>query len=102
LNDSTDTDVIIGTETWLNDSTDTDVIIGTETWLNDSIYSSEVIPTDQFDVYRNDRVNSKGGGVLVAVRKTLVSSKIFKSNNNELLAVKLHHTYRSSIICAYL
>jgi hypothetical protein len=86
----------------LNDSTDTDVIIGTETWLNDSIYSSEVIPTDQFDVYRNDRVNSKGGGVLVAVRKTLVSSEIFKSNNNELLAVKIHHTYRSSIICAYL
>jgi hypothetical protein len=35
LTDSTDTDVIIGTETWLNDSTDTDVIIGNETWLND-------------------------------------------------------------------
>ena len=63
-------------------STDTDVIIGTETWLNDSIYSSEVIPTDQFNVYRNDRVNSKGGGALVVVRKTLVSSEIFKGNNN--------------------
>jgi hypothetical protein len=47
-------------------------------------------------------VNSKGGGILVTVRKTLVSSEIFKSNNNELLAVKIHHAHRSSIICAYL
>lgn len=60
-----------------------------------------MIPTDQFDVHRNDRVNSKGGGDLVTVRKTLVSSEIFKRINNERLAVRIHHTHGSSIICAY-
>jgi hypothetical protein len=67
------------------------LIIGTETWLNNTIYSSEIIPTDQYDVYRNDRDNSRGGRVLIAVRKTLISSEIFKSNDTELLAVKIHH-----------
>ena len=44
------------------ETTETDVLIGTETWLNNSIYSSEIIPTDQFDVYRNDRDKGKRGG----------------------------------------
>jgi hypothetical protein len=44
----------------LLETTEADVLIGTETWLNDSIYSSEIIPTGQFDVYRNDRDKGKG------------------------------------------
>ena len=42
------------------ETTEADVLIGAETWLNDSIYSSEIIPTDQFHVYRNDRDKGKG------------------------------------------
>lgn len=64
-------------------SSETDIIIGTETWLNNTIYSSEIIPTGQYDEYRNDRDKSRGGGVLIAVRKTLISSEIFKSNDTE-------------------
>ena len=63
------------------------VLIGTETWLNDSIYSSEIIPTGQFDVNRNDRDKGKGGGVLIAVRRSLICSEIFKRNNTELIYI---------------
>ena len=44
----------------LLETTEANVLIGTETWLNDSIYSTEIIPTGQFDVYRNDRDKGKG------------------------------------------
>ena len=63
------------------------VLIGTETCLNDSIYSSEIIPTGQFDVNRNDRDKGKGGGILIAVRRSLICSEIFKRNNTELIYI---------------
>ena len=52
-------------------------------------------------VYRNDRDKSRGGGVLIAVRKTLISSEIFKSNDTELIAVKIHHNHRPTVLAAY-
>ena len=53
------------------DSIQPDIIIGTETWLHKGVYSSEIFPED-YIVYRKDR-DSKGGGVLVAVKKDLKS-----------------------------
>jgi hypothetical protein len=47
------------------------------------------------------RDKSRGGGVLIAVRKTLISSEIFKSNDTELLAVKIHHNHRPTVLAAY-
>ena len=73
----------------LVETTETNIIIGTETWLNNSIHSSEVIPTDQYNIFRNDREGSKGGGVLIAV------------HNTELIAVKIHHNQRSIILSAF-
>ena len=35
------------------------------------------------------------------VRKTLISSEIFKSNDTELLAVKIHHNHRPTVLAAY-
>jgi exonuclease III len=60
--------------------TDNDVICLTETWLNDSVNTLELFPI-HFNIYRKDRdlaVNSKkdGGGVLIAVRKSLISERI--------------------------
>jgi hypothetical protein len=75
-------------------------IIGTETWLNNSIHSSEVIPTDQYNIFRNDREGSKGGGVLIAVHNSIICSELFKSNNTELIAVKIHNQ-RSIILSAF-
>ena len=47
-------------------------IIGlTETWLRDSILTSEILPTG-YTIYRLDHP-SRGGGVLLAVKETIVS-----------------------------
>lgn len=85
----------------LLETTEADVLIGTVTWLNDSICL--FIPTGQFDLYRNDCDKGKGGGIFIAVRRSLISSEMFKINNVELISVKVHHSIskRSSIISAF-
>ena len=46
-------------------------IIGiTETWLDSSIKDSE-IRLDNYNIFRNDRVGSRGGGVLFYVHRSL-------------------------------
>nr|XP_054769536.1 uncharacterized protein LOC129277373 [Lytechinus pictus] len=51
-----------------------DIIFGTETWGNDTISNSELFLThlDTYDIWRKDR-NDGHGGVLIAVRKTLLA-----------------------------
>ena len=53
---------------------DSDVIVGTETWLKDLVNSSEILPSN-YTVYRKDRpVSAKGFahcGVLIAVKNNL-------------------------------
>jgi hypothetical protein len=67
--------------------------------LSRTVVSKNLIIISLKKVYRNDRDKSRGGGVLIAVRKTLISSEIFKSNDTELLAVKstiiIDHVNRS-------
>ena len=47
-------------------------IIGiTETWLDSSIKDSE-IHLDNYNIFRNDRADSRGGGVLLYAHKSLV------------------------------
>jgi hypothetical protein len=65
----------------LVETTETDIIIGTETWRNNSIHSSEIIPTDQYNIFRNDREGSKGGGhgVLMAVHNRILIPTTYNS-----------------------
>lgn len=56
------------------------IIVLTETWLNSSFYSSEYF-NSSFIVYRTDRevtgsIQQLGGGTLIAVTKSLVSSSL--------------------------
>ena len=57
----------------LVEETKCDVIIGTETWLTDQIQNSELL-LDDFDIFRKDR-KTRGGGVLIAIKKTYVQKK---------------------------
>lgn len=69
------------------DSTDPDVIIGTETWLDPNIKSSEIIPDYQnYDIERRDRPTDPHGGVLLAAKKILELGNINKSTNIELIS----------------
>lgn len=52
----------------------------TETWLNDSILDNEILGND-YNIFRYDRnlktSNKKtGGGVLIAINSSLISSKV--------------------------
>ena len=57
----------------LIDSTNPDIVIATETWLDPTITNNQVFPPN-YTVWRKDRENAKGGGVLIAVENTCLSS----------------------------
>lgn len=57
----------------LVDSSKPDVILGCETWLRSTITTQEVMPPG-YVTYRNDRSDGYGG-VVVAVKDTLISSE---------------------------
>ena len=52
------------------ESTQADIVIGTESWLNPSIKPQEVFPSD-FNCYRKDRSTGEGGGVFILVSKEI-------------------------------
>jgi hypothetical protein len=59
----------------LIESTKPDIIIATETWLDPSITDNQVFP-DNFKLWRNDRKTGTGGGVLIAVKDSILSTDI--------------------------
>ena len=68
--------------------------MGTETWLNPSITNSEIFPPE-FDVYRRDR-SSRGGGTLVATKKSLISHQIPSNPSAEAVLVSVQTNDKSS------
>ena len=77
------------------------IIIFTETWLNDSFTNQEIFGNDWL-VYRNDRdyqnlnVN-RGGGVLIAIHKSIPSEglEIIHSNLFEIVFVKIKSKFKN-------
>jgi hypothetical protein len=60
------------------------VVCLTETWLSSDVRDSEILPLEEFNIYRQDR-NSHGGGVLVAVHSSIISKQLdIKCNCNSL------------------
>ena len=66
---------------------DNDIILGTETWLDESIQNSELLLSD-YDNFRRDRP-TRGGGVLVAIKKSLLSEHISTSETSETISWKI-------------
>jgi hypothetical protein len=69
----------------LVETTETDIIIGTETWRNNSIHSSEIIPTDQYNIFRNDREGSKNNLQFTGWHVTPLGRIIFQVNQSVIL-----------------
>ena len=58
------------------DSYKPDIIVGTETWLAPDLYDSEYIPPELGStVYRRDRTDQKGQGVIILVNSNLISEE---------------------------
>ena len=70
-----------------------DILVFNETWLSNDINSAELQLFD-YNIYRKDRSSdtssfSRGGGVLIAVRKIFASTVLSANNNIEQLFVKI-------------
>lgn len=81
-----------------------DVIIFTETWLKDNVFNSEIL-CNKYQIYRYNRNNRNGGGVLIAVSCRFVSESIStcSSDNTEFICVmiKLKHN-KIYLTCSYI
>lgn len=81
------------------DDNRTDIAIFTETWLTSDIRNDELLQDKQsFSFFRRDRLDRRGGGVMVLVKDTLVSSPVAKMSKSEILCVNIslaHHTTNS-------
>nr|CAH7752017.1 unnamed protein product [Callosobruchus chinensis] len=52
-----------------------DIIALTETWLNQNV-DSDLLSLDGYQLFRNDRIDSRGGGVLIYIANRIRCSKI--------------------------
>ena len=71
----------------LIESSQPDIIVGSETWLSDKIGSQEIFPPELgFDVIRRDRPKDPHGGVLIAAKGDLGLTQTHCSQTTELIA----------------
>ncbi|XP_030834551.1 uncharacterized protein LOC115921326 [Strongylocentrotus purpuratus] len=56
------------------DSSDPDIILGTETWLNSNIHIAKLFPPS-YELIRNDRSDGYGG-VLIALKKEIIFERL--------------------------
>lgn len=81
------------------ENSDCDILLLTETWLNFEIADTEILPDlDQFSIFRKDRDDRRGGGVLIAVRKHIVCFVIDTGAMIEILWVCIAHNTSKMII----
>lgn len=57
----------------------------TETWLHPDVSDSEIFPDfNNYNLYRQDRVGRRGGGVLIGIKKSLSSFSIPTNSSLEI------------------
>lgn len=88
-------------------STQYNVLIFTETWLNNTFFNSEIFGDDWL-VYRRDRDykatnTTRGGGVLIAVHKSISSEEIAvtQGHSSEQVWVKISGNDSSVVLGVY-
>ena len=80
------------------------ILVFTETWLKPQIRDTEIL-SDQYQIYRKDRLNKMGGGVFIAVHNSIASEHIFVTEHPkiEFVCVKLKYLNCNFIItCSYI
>jgi len=66
------------------------IVIGTESWIKLEIQPSEIFPLD-YITYRDDRIDTMGGGVFILVASHLISCELdeFQCPNSKVLWVQI-------------
>ena len=87
----------------LIETTCSNIILGTETWLSDDILSTYFLDQSLgVTVHRRDRPNDPHGGVLIAAKNNLLMINIDKRNDLEFIPgiLKITNTKRM-MLCSY-
>lgn len=81
------------------DSCCADIVVLSETWLSAKIPNSELFSCHKhYTVYRADRPNRTGGGVLIALSNSLVASPVHINSSLELLWLTAECSYKQMIL----
>ena len=75
------------------------ILCVTETWLCDFVSDGEILPVN-YVLYRKDRP-SRGGGVLVATRQSVISSIIPSPSDLEIVSIKIGLHNDLALCCVY-
>lgn len=85
----------------LIDSSDADIVVLTETWLSHKIQNNEILnTTKQFNIYRQDRTDRTGGGVLIAISDHIDSFCVRVVANIEIICVGVTLNFKKIILIA--
>lgn len=82
---------------------DYDIVIFTETWLGPELFSHEFFPK-KYDVFRYDRADNRGGGVLIAINSNALNGEVHSTNAGDVIeqvCVKISLGGESLYIYAY-
>lgn len=61
------------------------IVILAETWLNLNITDDKILPdAHSSNIYKRDRIDNRGGGVLLGIKKALIS---YSANNDSNLEI---------------
>ena len=82
------------------DANKPDIIVGTETWLTAEIHDNDIFPPELgYTVYRRDRIDKRGGGVIILVNSKFIFVLRSESNTNcENLGVQLNLAGAKSVL----
>ena len=74
----------------LLEETNSDIVIGCETWLHLGIYEREVIPNGYHLVARKDRATDHHGGVIIAAKDSLIWTEFPIQSSAEFVAASFN------------
>lgn len=82
-----------------------DLIAVTETWLHDAVPNSLIHPDTDYAIVRKDRIQSKGGGVILLIKADLRFVELNVTNSGcdqlEAVAVDLFIPTKHRVACVY-
>ena len=75
-----------------------DIVTMTETWLTDQHKNCEMLLSSTYSIYRRDRVGDAHGGVLIAIKDDLISTRADQFESNcEILWCQIYIPGRKTI-----
>ena len=70
---------------------DTDVVIGTESWIREEISNADIFRTD-YTTFKRDR-HARGGGVFICVKNYIACAELWVDDDFEMIAVEVKGRY---------